>query len=128
MSDTKYLADLEDKLPDLEVVRLRQENAALRKQLEIAQEVLKENGLEEIVPTPMTVHERICHQQISKLAELSDKGLPFVIEDIKSLEILVKTLLAIQGKIIPAEDKKKSKKKTEVQVADLLAIVRDSKE
>lgn len=129
MSDTKYIADLEEKeklLPDLEVVRLRQENAALRKQLEVAQEVLKENGLEEVLPKEVEPAELICIKQIGLLQQLSDKGLPFATEDVKNLETLVKTLLAIRGKQVPSEEKAKPKKKQEAKVADLLAIVKNT--
>ena len=129
MSDTKYVPDLieqEKILPDFEVVRLRGEVAALKRQLDEANSVLEENGLTEAKPKEVTPHEKICHQQIAKLAELSNKGLPFAIEDIKSLEILVKTLLAIQGKSVPVDEKKPLKKKDAPKVADLLAIVKNS--
>lgn len=127
MSDTKYLPDLEDVLPDLEVVRLRQENAALRKQLEVAKEIMAENGLEEVLPKEVEPAELICIKQIGLLQQLSDKGLPFASEDVKNLETLVKTLLAIRGKSFPMEDKSKSKKKDngKVNVAELISIARE---
>lgn len=127
MSDVKYDIDREEKLPDLEVLRLRQELVEARKQLEAAQAVLEENGLSDAKPKEMTPHEKICHQQISKLAELSNKGIPFTIEDIKALEILVKTLLAIQGKGISEEVVNAKKKKNKApSVADLLSIVKNN--
>lgn len=124
MSDTKYTADLEKELPDLEVLKLRKENAELKLKLEQAHEVLKENGIEEVIPKVLSDEEEICIKQISILKQLSDKGLPFAIEDVKNLEILVRTLLAIRGKV-PIEDSSKNKKKKEShKVADLLAIVK----
>lgn len=129
MSDTKYLADLEEReklLPDLEVVRLRHENAALRKQLEIAHDILKENGLEEVLPKEVEPAELICIKQIGLLQQISDKGLPFATEDVKNLETFVKTLLSIRGKSLPAEEKPKKKQKEPAKVADLLAIVKNT--
>lgn len=132
MSDTKYLADLADKpskeelLPDLEVVRLRQENAALRKQLEVAQDVLRENGLEDVLPQQVEPAELICIKQIGLLQQLSDKGLPFATEDVRNLEILVKTLLTIRGKASVEAKETKSKKKPDAKIADLLAIVKNT--
>jgi hypothetical protein len=132
MSDTKYLPDLVDKdprediLPDFEVVRLRQENASLRKQLEAAQQVLVENGLDEVGPKPVEPAELICIKQIGLLQQLSDKGLPFATEDIKNLEVLVKTLLAIRGKAPVESESASKKKKPEAKIADLLSIVKNT--
>lgn len=130
MSEVKYSPDLADKdpqeslLPDLEIVRLRTEIAGLKKQLEIAQQILKENGLEEVGPTVVSDEEQICVKQIGILKQLSDKGLPFANEDVKNLEILVKTLLAIRGKAPVEAEKKTPKKKGAPSVADLLSIVK----
>lgn len=126
MSDTKYLPDLEKELPDLEVVRLRQENALLKKQLDSARELLKEHGLEDVVPKNIEPAELICIKQIGLLQQISDKGLPFATEDVKNLETLVKTLLAIRGKSPLEAEKPKAKKNPETKVADLLAIVKNT--
>lgn len=122
--DPKYLFDLEQKLPDLEVLRLRSEVATLKKQLDEANKVLEENDLAESKPKAISSEETICIEQIELLSQLSAKGMPFQMEDIKSLEILVKTLLAIRGKTPMVEDSSKKKKKEPTKVADLLAIVK----
>ena len=127
MSDTKYIPDLQKEIPDLEIVKLRKEVAELKQKLAIATEILEENDLLDSIHKEMTPQELICHQQIDKYAELSDKGVPFTIEDIKSFEILVKTLLAIQGKVVVPEEKK-HKKKPEVSVSELISIVKGTKQ
>jgi predicted acyltransferase (DUF342 family) len=122
--DPKYLIDLEQKLPDLEVLRLRSEVAALKKQLDEANKVLEENDLAESKPKAISSEEKICIEQIELLSQLSAKGMPFQMEDTKQLEILVKTLLAIRGKAPVVEENSKKKKKEPTKVADLLAIVK----
>lgn len=124
MSDVKYEHDLQNAIPDLEVLKLRKENLALKRQLEEAQAILEENGLSEVAPKEIQPAEIICHQQIAKLAELSNKGLPFSMEEVKELEILVKTLLALQGKTVAEE--KKPRKKDQNSVAELLSIVKNA--
>jgi hypothetical protein len=122
MSDIKYENDA---LPDLEVLKLRKENLELKKQLEEAQKILEENGLGEVGPKQVSDEELICTKQIGLLKQLSDKGIPFANEDVKNLEILVKTLLAIRGKTIVIEDGKKKKKVAEPNIAELLKIVKE---
>lgn len=124
---TKYDPDLEAKLPDLGVLRLRLEVAELKKQLEMAQTVLKENGLDEVGPKPIEPAELICITQIDLLKQLSDKGMPFAAEDVKNLETLVKTLLAIRGKALPIVEEKKKKPEPKQDVAKLLSIAGDKK-
>jgi hypothetical protein len=87
---------------------------------------LNENNLLDKV-TLESNEEIIAITQIGKLKDLSDKGVPFTIEEVKIYEILVKTLLAIRGKI-PVEEKKKGKGKNhKVDVSGLMAIVGDKK-
>jgi hypothetical protein len=119
----KYDPDLESKLPDLEVLRLRQEVAELKRQLELAQAVLEENGLADSKPKDISTEEKICLKQIELLGQVSEKGLPFATEDFKNLETVVKTLLSIRGKPIPEEKKSKKKKEEEPDIAKLLSIV-----
>lgn len=113
-------------LPDLEVLRLRGEVAALKAQLAHANSVLDENDLSESKPKEVSPEEKIALEQIDILSQLSAKGMPFQMEDTKQFEILVKTLLAIRGKTAPVEEKKAKKKGTPPKVADLLAIVKNS--
>lgn len=125
----KYDADLEQAIPDLEVVRLRAEVAELQSRLNEANAILEENGLADAKPKEVTPAEKVCHQQIAILAQISDRGLPLTNEDIRNLDILVKALLAIQGKSpVPSDSSKKKKKQDEVKVADLLAIVKNNNE
>lgn len=123
MSDIKYDADLEKEIPDLEVLRLRQEVLQLRNQLEEAQKILEENGLQEVGPRFVEPSEVVCVTQIDLLKQISDKKIPFTNEDIKNLEILVKTLLAIRGKsLVAVDDGKKKKKNESPDIAKLLSI------
>lgn len=118
--------EMEAKLPDLEVLRLRTEVATLKKQLEEVNQILVENDLAEAKPKAISSEERVCLEQIELLAQLSGKGMPYATEDFKNLEIVVKTLLAIRGKSAPASSEdKKPKKKEQASIADLLSIVKN---
>lgn len=123
---TKYDPGLEAHIPDLEVVRLRGEVAALKARVAEMEAVLVENGLEEAKPKPISTEERIAREQLEKIGELSAKGVPMMLEDVKIYEVLVKCLLAIQGKAMP-EPKKGKKKEVKVEVAELLRIVTEDK-
>lgn len=108
-------------IEDLEVLKLRKQLQELNVKLQEYERILKENGLLEKI-TSESDEIRICRQQIAKLAEQSDKGVPLPLEDIKVLEILVKTLQVARGKA-PVEVKEKPKKKEEkADVAKLLSI------
>lgn len=125
MSDTKYLPDLQKEIPDLEIVKLRKEVAELKKKIGTLQDILKENGIEEVEGSShISDEELVCQQQIAKFKELSDKGIPFAAEDTKNFEVFVKTLLAIRGKTIGTDEKKSKKKKEEHKLADLIAIAK----
>jgi hypothetical protein len=116
-----------DKFPelsDLAETKLRKENLELRTKLQTYEKLLQENGLLERL-SQISDSETICHQQIGKLRELSDKGIPFQLEEIKQLEILVKTLLMAQGKAPVVEAPKKKTEKA--NVATLLQIAEKSK-
>lgn len=126
MSDIKYDADLEKAIPDLEVLRLRQEVAQLKNQLEAAKKILEENGLEDVSPKLVSDEEIICLKQIELLRVLSDKGLPFTQEEVKNLETLVKTLQMARGKA-PIVEEKKKKKETKPDIAKLLSIAGEKK-
>ena len=108
-------------IEDLEILKLRKELMELKAKLTEYESILNENGLLGKVTTE-TDEIRICRQQIAKLAEISDKGIPMQLEDIKVLEILVKTLQIAKGKA-PVETKEKPKKKEDKpDVAKLLKI------
>lgn len=114
-----------DDFPDLEVVSLRKQIKELESKLAQAQAVLRENDLLD-AKSHVSDEEHICIAQIAKYKELSDKNIPFEIEDSKNFEILVKCLLAIRGKtIIEAKPKKKEDK---VDIAKLLHIAQGGKE
>lgn len=108
-------------IEDLEILKLRKELQELKAKYAEAEQILKDNGLLDKVSTESD-EIRVCKTQIAKLAEISDKGIPFQLEDIKVLEILVKTLMLAKGKL-PVETKEKPKKKEEKpDIAKLLSI------
>lgn len=109
----------ENTFPDLEVLSLRKKVQELEQKLAQAEAVLRENDLLD-AKSHISNEEAIAIKQIALIKELSDKGVPLQLEDIKQFEILVKTLLAIRGKAIP-EDKPK-KKTAEPDIAKLLSI------
>lgn len=115
----------DESFPDLEVVRLRRRIQELEQSLANAQSVLREHDLLD-AKSHVSDEEEITTKQISKLRELSDKGVPFQIEDVKVLEILVKTLLSIRGKAMPIEKPKKKEEK--VDIGKLLKIAQGSAE
>lgn len=106
---------------DIVETKLRKENLELRTKLQAYEKLLQENGLLERL-SQLSDSEIVCHQQIAKLKEISDKGIPFQIEDIKSLEILVKTLHVAQGKTPIVEMKKPKQNGSPEHVANLLQI------
>lgn len=103
-----------DDFPDLEVVSLRKQVKELESKLAQAQAVLRENDLLDAKSAIISDEEVIVTAQIAKLRELSDKNIPFQIEDVKVLEILVKCLLAIRGKTVVEEKPKKKEAKPDV--------------
>lgn len=108
-------------IEDLEIIKLRKELSELKAKLAEAEQILNENGLLGKVTTESD-EVRVCRTQIAKLAEISDKGIPMQLEDIKVLEILVKTLQIAKGKA-SVEVKEKPKKKDEKpDIAKLLSI------
>lgn len=114
-----------DELPDLEVVSLRRLVKELEAKLAQAQAILRDNDLLDEKTSIASDEEVIIVAQISKLRELSDKNIPFTVEDVKILEILVKCLNMVRGKA-PAEEKPK-KKGAKQDVAKLLQFVEESK-
>lgn len=114
-----------DDFPDLEVVALRKQIKELESKLTQAQAVLRENDLLD-AKSHISPEESIIVSQIGKLKELDDKNIPFQIEDVKVLEILVKCLIAVRAKS-PIVDDKKKKKEEKVDVAKLLKFVEESK-
>lgn len=105
-------------LDNVEIEKLKKKVLDLEIQLAKAHSIIKDNGLEEEVPS-ISDEEVICINEIKKLKVASDKGI-LSFEDVKILDLLVKNLLAIRGNV-PQE--KKSKKKGVKTVAELLSIV-----
>ena len=105
---------------DLALLRARKEITELKAKLAVYEDILKENDLLDSAPA-VSDEQRICLDQISKMKEISDKG-PLMIEDIKALEILVKTLTLARGKAMPEIKEKKGKKDSTTDVATLLKI------
>jgi hypothetical protein len=87
-------------------------------QIEKYKALLKENDVDLEEQPSISNEELICVAEIAKLKEMSDKG-GLMIEDVKILEILVKTLLSVRGKA-PEPEKKKAGART---VGELLSIV-----
>lgn len=85
--------------------------------------ILEENDLLDS-PKKISTEEYICISEIEKLKIVSDKG-ALMLEDVKVLDLLVKNLLAIRGKIAP--EPKNKKKSGPTPVAELLKIVEKSK-
>jgi hypothetical protein len=104
-------------IDNMELSRLKKKVAELEIELAKAQEVLKDNDLMDEV-AKISDTEAICTNEIAKLRIASDNGI-LTFEDVKILDLLVKNLLAIQGKA-PEE---KNKKKGKASVAELLSIV-----
>ena len=111
-----------DTFPDLEVLSLRRKVQELEAKLEQAQAVLREHDLLD-AKANISDEEAICVAQIAKYRELSDKKIPFQMEDTKNFEILVKCLLAIRGKTIT--EPKSKKKEDKPDIAKLLKIAGD---
>lgn len=108
---------------DLEVLELRKKVKELEQKLSQYERQLKEAGLLEKAST-ISAEESICIAQIDKLKELSDKGVPFQTEDVKNLEVLVKTLQLARGKA-PVEEKKAKKKEDKPDIGKLLKIAEE---
>lgn len=109
---------------DLELLKVRKENLELKAKLQAAEKILQENGLLEQVSS-QSDEEHILLSQIGKMRELNDKGVPFTIEDVKILEILVKTLAVARGKA-PIVEKEKKKKDEKPDIAKLLQLAGES--
>ena len=110
-------------LDSLEIERLKKRVSELEIELAKAQAVLKENDLIEDISV-VSEEEAICVNEIHKLKLASDSGI-LTLEDVKILDLLVKNLLAIRGKVIP--EQKTNKKKGAKSVAELLSIVKSEK-
>jgi hypothetical protein len=105
-------------LDNLELEKLKKQVRELSLQIEKYKALLKENDVDLEEQPSISNEELICVAEIAKLKEMSDKG-GLMIEDVKILEILVKTLLSVRGKA-PEPEKKKAGART---VGELLSIV-----
>lgn len=106
----------------VELEKLKKRVAELEIELNRANSLLKENDLLED-KVIVSDEEVICVNEIKKLRIASDNGI-LTFEDVKTLDLLVKNLLAIRGKPI---EEKKTKKRGAKTVAELLSIVDGSK-
>lgn len=109
-------------IADLEVLELRKKVKELEAKLAERERVLEEHDLLD-KKSRISDEEAICVAQIAKLRELSDKNIPFQVEDIKNLEVLVKTLQVARGKSLPVEEKK-PKKEVKVDIGKLLELAK----
>lgn len=115
-----------EEIKDLEVLELRKKVKELEAKLLNYEQILKDNDLLEQMSVESDT-QRICRMQIGKLRELSDKGVPFTMEETKILEVLVKTMMTDKGKIIPEAEKKGKGKNHKIDVDNLLSIVGNKK-
>lgn len=106
-------------LDNLEIESLKKNLRDLNLQLAKYKALLQENEIDIEESPTMSNEELICISEIAKLKDISDKA-GLMIEDVKILEILVKTLLSIRGK--SPEPEKKIKKGAK-SVGELLSIV-----
>jgi hypothetical protein len=110
-------------IDSMELSRLKKKVSELEIELTKAKEVLKENDLlDEVMKVSDT--EAICTNEIAKLKIASDNGI-LTLEDVKILDLLVKNLLAIKGKV--STEDVAGKKKGQKTVAELLSIVNGTK-
>lgn len=119
--DTGDFVDNFPEVADLEVLELRKKVKELEQKLSQYERQLKEAGLLERT-SKVSDEEQICIDQIAQLRELSDKKVPFQTEDVKNLEVLVKTLQMARGKA-PVEEKKAKKKEDKPDIGKLLKII-----
>ena len=120
MSDDLKFPELTGTIHDMENKKLRTENLELRTKVQKYEKILQDNGLLEKL-SQISDEESILVTQIAKLKEVNDKGIPFQIEDIKCLEILVKTLQIARGKV-PVIEEKKKKPAEKIDIGKLLKI------
>lgn len=119
MDDKLKFPEISGQLDDLENIKLRKEILELKTRLQSYERLLKDNGLLGKL-TSISDEESILVNQIAKLKEVDDKGIPFLLEDVKVLEILVKTLQIARGKAPVVIEKPKKQEK--VDVATLLKL------
>ena len=110
-------------LDNLEIEKLKKQVRDLQMQIEKYKALLKDNDVDTEEQPSISNEELICVAEIAKLKEVSDKAM-LPIEDVKVLEILVKTLLSIRGK---APEPEKKVKKGAKSVGELLSIVAQGK-
>lgn len=103
-------------IADLEIVELRQKIKELEQKLSEAERTLEQNGL---VPAKTSEVEQLCIRELERYNELSKKS-SLLTEDVKNVEVLVKTLQLARGKA-PVEEKKK-KKEEKPDIGKLLKL------
>lgn len=103
-------------IADLEVVELRKKVKELEQKLAEADKALQEHGLAPVKPSEA---EQICIRELERYNELSKKS-SLLTEDVRNVEILVKTLQLARGKV-PVEEKKK-KKEEKPDIGKLLKL------
>jgi hypothetical protein len=110
-------------LDSLEIEKLKKQVRELQLQISKYKALLQENEIDAEESNTISNEELICVAEIAKLKEISDKS-GLMIEDVKILDILVKTLLSIRGK---APEPEKKQKKGVKSIGELLSIVEGSK-
>lgn len=113
--------DNKQDFPEIELLNLRKKVRELETKLGQYEQTLKENGLLESLSSKSDLLV-ICEQQLAKFRELSEKGVPFLMEDSKNFEVIAKVYLAATGKAPEEKKTPKAKKQEEHDVANLLKL------
>ena len=107
-------------IDQLELERVKRELAEAKSRIEKYEQILQEHDLLEVVPS-VSDSEIICINQIEKYRKACQDGAVLTLEEVKIVEIMIRSLILVRGKSIP-EDKKKGKKEEKIDVAKLLQI------
>lgn len=106
-------------IADLEVLELRKKVKELEAKLAERERVLEEHDLLDKKST-VSMEEEICVRELERYNMLSKQG-GLQTEDVKNVEVLVKTLYLAKGKTPPPETKAK-KKQENTDIGKLLAL------
>lgn len=105
---------------EFEVEALRKKIGELEKEVIKLQQIIRDNELDIDDIPEMSDEEYICIQQIGILRSASE-GMAFDQEQAKIFDTLVKDLNLIRG----GQGKRKAKRKTKAELAELIKIARD---
>jgi len=108
-------------LSQLELEKLRKENMELKAKLEKAEAVLRDNDLLEAIPSTSDA-ELICTSQLAKYQKATAQGAVLSLEEVKIVEIMLRSLQLARGKQVPEEKKGKKKKDEPTDLGKLLQL------